>query len=190
MRRRTLLRSVPAFALPGLAGCAALYGRIETDVGESHLHPARDPFVDGGLTADSDDDYRAWLFTDRPAADPILDAGDGDAVQSLRERLLADEYDGSVVLLAEARAPFEERFHLTPSHFVAPEWDRLADVTLPLERYPVAAASNVDADVVVATALVRYTVPTPPRGAAVHVYPRDAGRDSGTLARFDARTVG
>ena len=184
MRRRTLLAAATA-ALPTLSGCAALYGRIQTGSGQSHLHPASERYVRDGLTAASDDDYRAWLFTDAPETDPIV--AESDEGESLRTSIVGTDYGGSIGLLVEARMPYDERFHVTPAHAIDPEWVRIADVTLPMERFPVDSDVGFESETVVATAFVRYDVRTPPNGATVDVYPEGGERKGETVAKFDAR---
>lgn len=179
------LLTAAAVALPALSGCTAVYGRIETGSGQSHLHPASERYVRDGLTAEGDDDYRAWLFTDAPETDPI--ATESDEGESLRSSMSETDDADAVGLLVEARMPFDERFHLTPAHAIDPAWTRLADVTLPMERFPVESDVGFESETVVATAFVRYDVRMPPRGATVHVYPEGGGRTGETVARVDAR---
>jgi hypothetical protein len=184
MRRRTLLRTAPALVAPAIAGCTAAYGRIDVDAGQSHLHPAAERYVDGGLTADGDD-VRAWLFTEPPDTDPIV--ADRDEGASLRDSL--DAVDGSgFALLVEARMDDTAPYHLTPAHAIDPKWVRLADVTLPLARYRLDSDPGFAAEAVVVTALVTYEARTPPNGATVHVYDDDGAETPGS--RFDARRVG
>ena len=182
MRRRTLLRTAPVLVFPAISGCAAVYGGVGVDSGQSHLHPASERYVDGGLTAGGDDDVRAWLFTDSPETDPIV--VDGNEGSSLRDGLAAVG-DSGFALLVEARMDHSEPYHLTPAHGVDPKWVRVGDVTLPLTRYRLDSGPGFDADEVVATALVAYEARTPPNGATVHVYAADA--DETPVARFDAR---
>ena len=175
MRRRTLLRTAPALVAPAVAGCTAAYGRIDVDAGQSHLHPAGERYVDGGLTADGDG-VRAWLFTEPPETDPIV--ADDDEGASLRDSL--DTVDGSgFALLVEARMDDTAPYHLTPAHAIDPKWVRLADVTLPLTRYRLDSDPGFDAEAVVVTALVTYEARTPPNGGWPVASPPTAGPSPG-----------
>ena len=182
MRRRALLRSTLGLGslacLQHLAGCTALYGPIRFASGQSHLHDAAVQFVRDGLGPDDGDAYRARLYADPPETDPFLDVGDDDAdsIRSLRNKLLADAYDGVVYLLAEARMPFDERFHLAPAHLRDPQWVRLAHASVPLVRSDATDTEiDVDADTLVATAVLELETRTDPRGATVEVYPDGEG---------------
>lgn len=87
MRRRALLRSLPAAALAGVAGCAGI-GRpsVRMDSGRATLHPAGDLYVANGLQPDGDsrlfvtavpDDAAGWVGPDADdsLAEPLRTTG-------------------------------------------------------------------------------------------------------------------
>ncbi|MDS0292752.1 hypothetical protein [Halogeometricum luteum] len=176
MRRRALL-SASVLSLAGLSGCLGdvrrqVSGRVTASHATAVMHPADEPWIRGGLSADSDRTFHAELFTEAP--DDVYRVFT-EAFPRRREQLdndvRNDDYATGFSLLAEAKMPRGEAYSLVPVFGEA--WTGWDAVSLPLETNPYdddPTDGAGESDELLCTMLARYEAGASPSRATVTVY--------------------
>jgi hypothetical protein len=195
MRRRALLSSV-ALGLTASAGCLSdarqsVSGDISHDHSQLTVHAATERFVRGGLTPESDDNFRAWLFPEAPSDDePVFtDALGADDQREWNDEVHNENYETGFVLLVQARSPRSTPHQAEPAFPVGPTWAGWRRARVPFEFPPRDLEVDVapDADHVVSTFLGYYTAETNPAEATAAVHsPVDGAGMGGVIEEVEA----
>ncbi|SFR68472.1 hypothetical protein [Halogeometricum limi] len=189
MRRRALLSA--AALTTGLAGCLdaaqrQVRGRIDMDHAVAALHPADEPWIRGGLSADENRTYHAELFAEAPPDDAdVFTEAYPQREESLDNDVRNDDYSTGFLLLFEVKSSREEAYTAMPTTIHGElAWAGIDGISLPLERYEYGSdlpETVGDADEVVCTMLARYEVRRNPKTATVRVYDEKGSPRSGSL---------
>ncbi|MDS0298862.1 hypothetical protein NDI76_08905 [Halogeometricum sp. S1BR25-6] len=185
MRRRALL-SASVLSLAGLSGCLGdvrrrVSGRVTASHATAVMHSADDPWIRGGLSADSDRAFHAELFTEAP--DDVYEVFTDDyprKPRSFDNDVRNDDYSAGFSLLAEAKMPRAEAYTVLPGGDGEEGWAEWDSVSLPLRRRPYGDGAGLpdhlrDADELLCTMLARYEAESSPSTATVTVYDEERG---------------
>jgi hypothetical protein len=196
MRRRALLTSA-ALGLAASAGCLAdarrtLSGDVRHDHSRLTVHAATDRFVRGGLAADSEDRFRAWVFPEAPSADQTVftDALGADDQREWDNEVHNENYGEGFMLLVQSRSARADPHQTEPAFPADPEWTgwRRARVPFEFARRDLDDDVAPDADRVVSTYLGYYAAETSPTRATVAVHSAADGAEMGeVIEEVDAR---
>jgi hypothetical protein len=191
MRRRALLSSA-ALGLAATAGCLGdarqtLSGDIRPDHARLTVHPASARFVRGGLTADSDDRFRAWLFPEAPPDDRTVftDARGAEERREWDNEVHNENYEAGFTLLVQSRSSRADAHQAEPAFPADPAWTGWRRARFPFEfvRRELDPDDLPDADRVVSTYLGYFTAETNPVKGTVAVHAGVDGAGMGTLIR-------
>jgi hypothetical protein len=189
MRRRALLSSA-GLCLAATAGCLGdarqtLSGDVHHDHSQLTVHAATERFVRGGLTADSEDRFRAWLFPEAPPDDETVftDARGTDEQREWDNEVHNENYSEGFMLLVQARSPRANPHQAEPAFPADPEWTGWRRARFPFEfvRRELEADELPDAERVVSTFLGYFTAQTNPTGGTVAVHTGVDGAGMGNL---------
>ncbi|AUV81846.1 hypothetical protein C2R22_09455 [Salinigranum rubrum] len=189
MRRRALLSSA-ALGLAATTGCLGdVRHTVSGDIRHEHarltVHPASTRFVRGGLTAGSDDRFRAWLFPEAPPDDQTVftDARGAEEQREWDDEVHSENYDAGFTLLMQSRSPRANPHQAEPTFPDDPAWTGWRRAQFPFEFVTRDLDPDIvpDADRVVSTYLGYFTAGTTPTTGTVAVHEEVDGVGMGTL---------
>lgn len=143
MRRRDLLRGVPATALAGTAGCLGT-GRpaVRMDSGSGTLHPATELYVANGLQPDGDDGVFVEATADE-SPELVGPDAEGTLADTLRHPHVDDRFHVVVQLRSTPDGPME----LWPASGGAFDWPDRTTLRATVEVRPWGSFDRIDDEV-------------------------------------------